>query len=96
METNIIKEELIKRSKKISEEKKRQSGAKLLFFEKRIGDVDSISILPNRNGSMTPVLWESLRGDVILEIMRSLSKNKFYYYKEIKGERQKLRLKKVR
>lgn len=73
-----------------------QSGASLLYFEQRIGSIDSISLLPNTNGCMTPVLWEKLSGGEIIKIMRDLSKNKFHYFKNIKGERVKLRLKKIK
>lgn len=96
METNIIKEQLIDRSKKIYKEKATQAGISLLYFEERIGIIDSISLLPNTNGCLTPVLWEKLSGGDIIDIMRSLNKNKFYYFKNIKGQRVKLRLKRQR
>lgn len=88
---NWLKQILIERTTNVLDSRKKQSGAKLFFFENKIGNIDSISLLPNKNGAVTPVLWKELSVKQILEIKKRLNTGKFFYYKDLPNGRMKLR-----
>lgn len=91
MRSNWLKDILIKNSKVLLEHKKKFFNVNRFYFEKPIGRIDTIGLLPNTNGSVTPVLWEVLTVDEILGINKSLKGNKFYYIKEIQGKNCKVK-----